>query len=379
MVLFKYIFVLSVLLLISSCVTMFVPETDENQDLIVVEGMITNQPGINTIKLSRSMPLGKRTNAVPLIGCSVIIKDDLENIYYLNESSPGIYETDSSEFCGIIGRKYTLKIFTNSNSSINYSYQSYPMEMIAVPPIDSLFYIRETIEEESEGIQLKEGCQIYLSTYGEAINCKYYKFDYTETWEIMLPFDVPNRVCWVNNNSSELILKNTSIFLENRIDRLPVKFISNETDRLNIKYSILVNQYSLNEEEYVYWGKIQNITRDVGNLYDIVPSSVANNIYCIENPGEEVLGFFTVSAKASKRIFIKERFSGQADRYSDEICHPQRVSATGPIKYLGESLWIIIDGSLMRPPYLILTDNRNCADCTTRGSNVKPLFWNDDE
>jgi len=26
-------------------------------------------------------------------------------------------------------------------------------------------------------------------------------------------------------------------------------------------------------------------------------------------------------------------------------------------------------------PYRVLTDNRNCADCTARGTNVKPDYW----
>lgn len=357
---------------------MFIPEITESQDLLVVEGLITDQPGINTIKLSLSMPLGKRADAIPLGGCSVFLSDDFGNSYHLSENKTGIYVTDPSEFCGIIGRKYMLKIFTNSISSINYSYESLPMEMLPVPAIDSLYYERETIEEESEGIQLKEGCQIYLSTHDPADNCKYYKYDFIETWEITLPYqDVIYRTCWVSSDTNKIILKNTSILSENKITRLPLNFISNETDRLSLKYSMLANQYSLNEDEYIYWEKLQTVTQDVGNLYDIIPSSVPGNIFCVEDPAEKVLGFFSVSAKASKRIFIKDRFSGVFFPYSDLICQP--VSTGGIIPGLGISAWMIIDGSSMRPPFRVYTYNQSCADCTTRGTNVEPLFWNDDK
>lgn len=78
------------------------------------------------------------------------------------------------------------------------------------------------------------------------------------------------------------------------IDRHPVIYISNLTDRLKTKYSILVNQYSLNEDEYNYWKKLKNITVSVGGLHDIIPSLIPSNIVCIENPGEKVLGYFSV-------------------------------------------------------------------------------------
>jgi uncharacterized protein DUF4249 len=385
----RLIVLLSFFLLINSCVTMFIPEISESQDLLVVEGMITDQPEVNTIKLSRSMPLGKRTDAIPLPGCSVMIEDDLGTTYYLDESGPGVYVTDPSEFTGVVGRFYTLRIFTNSFSSGNfsyesiptyYSYESVPMEMKPVPPIENISYVKEIIEEESEGIKLKEGCQLFLSTNDPADKCKYYKWDYTETWKIMIPYtDVPNRVCWVTNNSNSIMLKNTSVLSENRISNHPFLYISNETDRLKLRYSILVNQYSLNENEYSYWEKVQNITQDVGSLYDITPASTQSNIYCIENPNEKVLGFFSVSAKVSKRIFIDEKFSGTEEPYTVFKCNLDTIYGSAPIQYLGQYIWVVIDGLLDRPSYRITTDVKGCADCTTRGTTIKPLFWNDDK
>jgi Domain of unknown function (DUF4249) len=378
----KLLILLSIFLLIDSCVTKFVPEINDNQDLLVVEGMITDQPVVNTIRLSRSIPLGNREDVIPLSGCSVIISDDYDNSYNLTEDEPGTYVTDPSEFCGIVGRSYTLKIFTNRASSYNFSYQSHSMEMIPVPAIDSIFYEKAVIEEESEYRMLKEGCQIYLSTYDPTDNCKYYKYDYTETWEFHIPFlDVPNRICWASNNSSSIQLKNTSVLSENKIDRFPIKFISHETDRLSIKYSMLIDQYSLNDEEFVYWDKMRNVTQDVGSLYDITPASIPGNIYCIEDPGERVLGFFSVSAKTSKRFFIDDSFSGLKDQYTGSICNldTTEFNLLFPIPELPKNVWVVIDGLMDFPPFRITTSNINCYDCTTQGTLVEPLFWNDDK
>jgi hypothetical protein len=132
----------------------------------------------------------------------------------------------------------------------------------------------------------------------------------------------------------------------------------------------------MNEDEYNYWERLQNITAQVGGLYDIIPSSIPSNIECIEKPDEKVLGYFSVSAKSSKRIYIKDNFEGIIDHYNNCI--------TDTIPYidvqgLGISLWILDDGQYHIPPYKVLTDNKGCADCTVRGTTVKPGYWVDDK
>jgi hypothetical protein len=174
--------------------------------------------------------------------------------------------------------------------------------MIAVPAIDSLFYEKVTIKEKTEISGPKEGCQVYLNTHDSYGICSFYRWDYTETWEFRIPYYMANRICWITNNSNNITIKNTSVLAQDRITRLPLHFISNETDRLSVRYSILVNQYSINEDEYTYWEKLQNISEEVGSLYDITPSTIPGNIFCVEDPGEYVLGYFSVSAKTSRKF-----------------------------------------------------------------------------
>jgi hypothetical protein len=55
-------------LLLSNCITQFIPAVNEDKELLVVEGLITDKPDTNTIKLSRSRPLGARAVARPVKG-----------------------------------------------------------------------------------------------------------------------------------------------------------------------------------------------------------------------------------------------------------------------------------------------------------------------
>jgi hypothetical protein len=362
------------LLLLNSCITPFIPHTNEDNKLLVVEGLITDQPDTNTIKLSRSLPPGIRSYAKPVTGCTVTVSDDLGNTFIFKETVDGTYVSDPSEFQGVIGRFYTLHINTN-DAYYNLNYASYPMELKPVPVIDSVYYEKVTIAEAVGGyskFSKKEGCQIYLNSNDPNNKCKFYKWDFTETWEFQLPYPVTNWRCWVSSNSSLINIKTTSGLAEDRIVRHPLNFISNKTDRLKEKYSILVNQYSLNEDEYAYWEKLHKVTESIGTLYDITPAAIPGNIYCIENPTETVLGYFSVSAKTSKRIFIKDRFLGLVNLYTYDACFGDTIWGDTYIPNLNTTVWALID---RYPIYVVITRDRGCADCTERGTNREPDFW----
>jgi len=368
----------SFILLFSSCISQFVPQTTGDRELLVVEGLITDKPEAYTIKLSRPFHLGISNVARPISGCDVSISDDMGQLFSFNETTPGTYTSDPTKFQGIIGRTYTLHIRTNLTNNI-LNYESFPVEIKPVPPIDSLYYEKVTFQEGPDGSVSQEGCQIFLDTHDPKNECKFFRWEYSETWQFRLPYSVPNRVCWLSNNSDVVNIKNTSVISEDRVTKYPLTLVSNVTDRLRERYSLLVNQYSLNEDEYLYWEKLQNISEQVGGLYDIVPSAIPSNIYCLEDPTQKVLGYFSVSACSSRRIFIKDHFAGVFTPYSDKTCISDTIFGNGPIAYLNTFVWVIIDHPLPPPTYRVLTRTKGCYDCTVRGTNIQPDFWINDK
>lgn len=146
------------------------------------------------------------------------------------------------------------------------------------------------------------------------------------------------------------------------VEKYPLNYIAETSDRLEVKYSILANQYSLSPDEYTYWDKLKSMSDDVGGLYDIVPANVPGNITCITHPEERVLGYFSVSAKASRRIFIKDYFAGQVNIYSS--CASEKVTNPGIIPGVGFYVWILERNDYSHPPYVILTSDKGCVDCT---------------
>jgi hypothetical protein len=138
---------------------------------------------------------------------------------------------------------------------------------------------------------------------------------------------------------------------------------------------LIVKQYSLNEEEYLYWERLKNTIDQVGGLYDMVPTVIPNNLFCLVHPDEKILGYFSVFAVKTKRIFIKDTFAGFDVQYMN--CASDTIMGTSAIPGLNTSVWVLVDHSNQVPPVRFVTYERRCADCTTRGTNIKPSFWDD--
>ena len=351
-----------------SCVREFDPGIETNQELLVVEGMITDQDRSNRIILSKSTKIGMPVGETPVSGAIVTIADENGYITTLTESPAGTYSTDSTLFRGRIGGSYSLNIKINERV-----YETDFIEMKPVPDIGSLYYEKVIFSNSRDTTDIDEGCRIYLDSYDPSGACLYYRWDYNETWEYVIPYAVTNKVCWVSERSREILIRKTSLYSQARIEKFPVLLITNESDRLKETYSILVRQYSLNEEEFSFWEKIKNVSENVGNLYDVTPVAIKGNIRCCNDPGETVLGYFSVSAVSEKRLFIHDHFFGLPHFMT--YCATDTLSGMLPETGLNSEYWVIEDFGDEIPPFWVITTYKECADCSTRGTRARPLYW----
>ena len=223
------ILVISILgVLTGNCITPFLPETEEEKDLLVVKGMITDLYGVNTIKLTRSVPIDRKNQERPYTGCTVKIIDDLGNTYLLKENRPGEYVTSPEKFQGMTGRKYKLTIDNNRPNELRRAYESGLIEMIQVPQIDSIYYEKTDLDSY---FGIINGCQIYLDTHDPLNKCRNYRWEFAETWEFHIPFNaVEHDTCWVSKNSETINVKSTSLMAVDRITRFPLYYIPPYTD-----------------------------------------------------------------------------------------------------------------------------------------------------
>jgi hypothetical protein len=374
--LIKLIALIFVLSMTFGCVKDFSPVTNEYSDALIIEGLISDQPAGSYVKLSVTYPLWKRIAPKPVSGCTITFSDDSGNLFTLKETSKyGVYIPDYSDFRGVTGRVYTLRV--KMSKEFGYiTYESEPARMIPVPTIDSLYYQKKIIPDSRP---TAEGCDIFLDTYYLEKECRFFKWEYIETWEYRLPFECIDKVCWTSANSDDISIKNTTGVSGGIIKKQPVFSITNPVGRLNYKYSVLVRQYSMNEKEFLYWDRIKNLSDQTGGLYDIIPSDIPNNLYCVEDSLRKILGYFSVSAVSEKRLFINEKFQGATFSYNgcmgDTIMtdHPDNVPG------INISIWMLEDHTDEKPPYVICTRNTGCVFCEVSGTSIKPDFWDDDK
>lgn len=374
----RYLIIL--IILVSSftgCVTQFFPDVGEKENYLVVEGLITDQPGPYKIRISSSWPIDPDIYkpSPQMAGYMVYVTDDLGRQYnFAHNHWQGGYFSDPLSFRGEVGRKYILHINSQDNA-----YVSKPMELKAVPAISNL--TAEIIQNNNYGFgKSVPGYQVYVGTYDSLKKSTYYRWNFTETWEFRIPYvyeTIVNRTCWKTAYSDKIYIKSTSLLTEDRVVKNPLNFITTETDRLKVKYSVLVRQFSLTEDEYNYWEKIQRLKENVGSIYDVTPFSVESNISSVNNPNEKILGFFSVSSVSEKRLFIKNTLTGFPDFY--KYCPLDTVPAKETIPGLGSSIFIIEKLIDNPPPYgsFVITNRYECVDCTGSGSNIRPSFWNE--
>jgi len=373
---------------------------------LVVDGLITDENSSYTVKLSRTI---QEQNAMPgkLSDATVYITDEIENSTYLTGMGDGIYRTDSIGFKGIVGKTYILHIVTHEGNE----YESEPCLMQSVPEIDSLYFTKDQ-ELVNNGTETLNGIRIFLDSK-KGDNNKYYRWDFEETWKFkvptpkksdyidedtFVPVDMVNEYCWKKRKSDEVTIHSAYSEQAERIEKQPVFFIATDkSDRLLMQYSILVRQYSISKKEYDFWDNLKRVNESGNDIFAIQPFPVISNIHNLDNPNEQVLGYFQVSAVKQKRknILLNDIvglnlpfYHYPCERIELALSDVPWPKFAPPLTWDGlYSMYCITsDYYFVEPKYIQGTNELEkmvfarpeCADCAVTGSLVKPDFWIDE-
>jgi hypothetical protein len=108
--------VILALLILQGCQKVIDIDLNEAEPKIVIEGMITDQPGPFTVLLSKSGSYFGQTYLPPVTGASVTITGNDGKNEILREAKPGIYVTSSIR--GTAGVTYTLKVLADNTEYV---------------------------------------------------------------------------------------------------------------------------------------------------------------------------------------------------------------------------------------------------------------------
>jgi hypothetical protein len=374
-------FALCFLLFMYSCISPYKPNISKYENVFVVDGELTNLDGPYTVTLSRSYEFDESSGDA-VTGALVKIIDNTGLEVELQEASDGVYTTVDSTFQGVIGNSYKLHIEVDDEV-----YES-DFETLREPiEIDSIYW-----EYDSD----KDGIQLLLDTHDPNNSTHYYMWQYEETWKFRVPIDITDhpewKECYDYSTSSNLDIATSSQRTEDIIEGHKIKFIDENTNRLYIRYSILVRQMALSDEAYQVFKDLVTLNVNQGTLFDPIPSSLVGNMQNLTNEDEPVLGYFLVAGASEKRIFIDNSELPNEYNPTDGFDDCNTILLEVPYEYVSNVRAYDPADSIMSLGYSIIEEyletilggdtviqltfaKAPCYNCTLNGDNEVPDFW----
>jgi hypothetical protein len=369
------LFLFVLVMLTNRCVEPFQADVPPGKmGILVVEGYINAGPGESIIRLSRATSLSGSQQTVEETGSIVSIVSIENETYELIESVDGVYA--SGELNLPLNKEYRIQIRLKNGEE----YRSEFLPVKITPIIDSVSW------------ELDNSLDIYVNTHDPENATRYYQWQFEEDWQIRSPFrsvlmyeddTVKTRPpeetalmynCWKSSRSQGLILGSSENIVSDKINfrlkRLPLG-----AEQTSIKYSILVRQHTLSEEDYNFLKLMEKNTTEVGSFSDPMPSELYGNVEGITQPGEKIIGYVGVYTTETKRLFILN--SQLPSVPTGNTCQTREVEQTdketiNELKehYIPTRTYLDLTGTA----WMTLTE-RSCLDCRMYGSSVKPDFW----
>lgn len=364
----------ALLLFLDSCIEPFSPpEVNTDENYLVVDGFLNVGTDTSRIELRRTQNVNAEQNPGIESGASVSVEAESGESYAFSEARSGEYLLAPKQYNP--SGKYRLRIKTAGNKE----YLSEYVTVNITPAIDSLTY-------KLDGFQ--NAMIFYVNAHDPQNKTQFYRWKFDETWEYRAAYysalEVVNKKivarsqdinqCWGNQKSGGILLGSTVKLSSDVIKDLPLFKVPVPTNKLYIKYSVLVKQYGLSREAFEYWTSLSKTTQGTGSLFDPQPSQVTGNIVSTSNSKELVFGYFSASTESSKRITITPKLgrspSCMPPDTFDVVCMPisDRQCAL-------ETNAVLMSYGGIRAEY-ILGAPLSCADCRAQGGTItRPPFW----
>jgi len=372
-------FLLAMVVISSSCRDSFSPEIDDYKNNLVVDGMISNEPGPYKVSLSLSSPVND-PDYIPLSGCKVTISSLEGESEELQEEAPGVYVSSPEGIQGQVGHSYKLSVVSPEGKHYQTSFIKMPFP-VGIDTVKAELQFRDN----NAYAYPVGGYQFYLSTEEAADEESYFLWKLEETYEFHSQYKIHmlyrgmglepffNRdslyVCWKTQKIPQIFTGSTNDLTSGRLINEPIHYVNTETKRLQARYSLLVKQYSIPSQAYYHWKAVQEQVEGDDFLFANQPYQIMGNLKNVDDPKDRALGFFTVGAVEQERYFFDRP---NADFfYTTCIANPDLMA----LGYMPASQY---------PVYLTITSegfafaSDYCFDCTLwNGSLEKPDFWID--
>ncbi len=297
----KALLFIGLLLLVNSCLRPLEIGIGSINPALVVEGVVTDQPGMSFVRLGTISDIqGVGANLVGQ-GAQVTVIDDRGNEIAFQESFPGRY-VPLGNFTGEVGRSYTLDIITRDgerylsttetmNPAIQIEQMSLEFEVVIDPVSGArrgfhLVDISIANDPTADDIYFRTSSRgiahVFSAPLFECDRC-------SECWSFRVP---------INNNI--VIGSNRGLADDFKIRAARIAYDFRD------EYFVEISVFSLSKEGFDFWQSILNQLEITGTIFDPQITKARGNISNLNPEGHVVHGYFGASA-ISKRSLIFNR------------------------------------------------------------------------
>lgn len=359
------------------------PEIASSEPYLIVDGLVDLNSENARVILIHSQGLNALGDPWRESNATVTITVNGSQTFGLPETAPGEYTAVGLPISP--GDQCQLRIQTAGGEE----FVSETVTSRETPPIDSVTWTANPNQLEIE-----------VNTHDPTGNTRYYRWKYEQTvmyrsthassyiWDTELQvirgrsLDEQIFECWKTTPSSNIGVFSTKGLSEDIVSKHIIVSFPSTAWELRTKYSILVSQFAIDEDEFNFWTQLKKNTESIGTIFDPQPSQIPGNIHSVNPSGQNVFGYFSVGSSEEKRLFISyQQLPYKASEY--ETGYPgcgYFVKDTLRLAdfYDGAKRELLIDG-IYDGPFLIgyFTADNRCIDCRIAhgGVNVKPDFW----
>ncbi|GAA4412447.1 hypothetical protein GCM10023187_39530 [Nibrella viscosa] len=276
-------------LAVSSCETVIDAKLDEGPEQLSVDAIITDQPGIQAIRLTRTAPYFANRPAPIASGAVVTVTDNTGKTYaFTDPDNDGTYtwQPAGKDTLGKIGRTYLLNIQYQGETYRSVS------RMNRVPTVDSIIFRKEKVNPLPNA---EEGYQAEFFARDPAGAPDYARIRFFRNGVLQ---NNPNNIT-VTYDGAFNGSGNTDGLLFIRPIRQsvnPEKFYA-END------TVMVEIQSITAEAFYFFLELRTQLTN-GGLFATPPANVPTNILNANTNGPRATGFFIASAVRSLTVRV---------------------------------------------------------------------------
>lgn len=271
--------VIAAVFVLSACEKTVLLDLNQNTPRVVIEGQVTNKPGYQYVKVSRTIGFYTVGGTPAVSDAVVLVTDDLGNEMQFvhnpgNRADSIGYYLPEFAFEGEIDRTYSLSVLVDGEL-----YEASD-KLERVTAIDSLSY-RISVDEQEDPEDFGKFYEVLLYAKEPQNTTDYYLFKFYRNDSLKV------------YNDTDIYYADDEVLGEN-IDGVasPIYYGPGDIAR--------VEMYSLSRNGFVFYNDLQNLLNNDGGLFGQPPSNSRTNL------SNGAFGFFQASALEMKELEINE-------------------------------------------------------------------------